>query len=81
MNWEIILLGTLLGSFLGGLSWDPRGPWRAPPQRRRQRRSLSAKAYQGHDGAQMIALQASHGLANDCGLCALKNVTVNDLSR
>jgi hypothetical protein len=26
----------------------------------------------------MIALQASDGLANDCGLCALKNVTVDD---
>jgi bacterioferritin-associated ferredoxin len=40
-------------------------------------KALVAKAHQGH-GAQMIALQASHGIANDCGHCALKNVTVND---
>jgi hypothetical protein len=41
-------------------------------------KALGAKAHQDRDGAQMIALQTSHGLANACGLCALKNVTVDD---
>jgi hypothetical protein len=40
-------------------------------------KALIAKAHQGH-GAQMIALQASHGLANDCRLCAVKKVTIDD---
>jgi hypothetical protein len=41
-------------------------------------KALSAKAHRGHYGAQTIAFQASHGPANECGLCALKNVTVSD---
>jgi hypothetical protein len=64
-----------LGAFLGipeSLARTPAGT---------AAKALSAKAHQGHkNGAQMIALQASGELANDSGLCALKNVTVDSFT-
>ncbi|KAJ1449422.1 hypothetical protein M885DRAFT_572764 [Pelagophyceae sp. CCMP2097] len=35
-------------------------------------------AHRGADGAAMLAPQGSYGLANDCGLCALTNATVDN---
>jgi hypothetical protein len=40
--------------------------------------ALVADAHRGQDGKKMVATQASHGLQNDCGLCAMKNCTMND---
>ncbi|KAJ8613160.1 hypothetical protein CTAYLR_004828 [Chrysophaeum taylorii] len=33
--------------------------------------------HRGNDARAVVARQGAHGISNDCGLCALKNVTVN----
>ena len=38
---------------------------------------LVTKAHRGENAREFVARQNDHGIANDCGLCALKNVTVN----
>ena len=42
-----------------------------------EQRQRSRRQHRGRDGAVVVAAQGSHGLAMDCGLCALKNVTVD----
>ena len=37
----------------------------------------SGRQHRGRDGAAVVAAQGSHGLAMDCGLCALKNATAD----
>ena len=39
--------------------------------------ALVSSSHRGLDGKPMVAHQQDHGLANDCGLCALKNATGN----
>jgi hypothetical protein len=42
-----------------------------------EQRQRIERQHRGHDGAAVFAAQGSHGLAMDCGLCALKNVTAD----
>ena len=48
----------------------------AHPEDPKAEENLRSVAHRGNDGTLVIARQGSHGVKNDCGLCALKNVTV-----
>lgn len=43
-----------------------------------QTSNLASEAHRGHGALEIVARQAAHGIPNDCALCALKNVTVDE---